>query len=56
MDLAAVPSLFTLEYLLLSLAQYSHPLANYVMDFLELSHLVTWSDGTLKDLFLEWGG
>ncbi|ROL51072.1 hypothetical protein DPX16_14603 [Anabarilius grahami] len=54
MDLAAVPSPITSEDLLLSLAQDGHPLEDYVEEFLELSHLVSWNNGTLKTCF--WSG
>ncbi|XDV51792.1 hypothetical protein PO909_020615 [Leuciscus waleckii] len=40
--------------LLLSLSQDGHPLEEYVEKFLELCHLLSWSDGTLKSCF--WSG
>lgn len=54
MCLVVVPLLVTPENLLLSLAQDGSPLADYLKEFLRLSHLVTWSDDMLKTCF--WSG
>lgn len=42
------------EELLLTISHAGHSLKDYMEDFQEISHLVSWNDGTLKVCF--WSG